>query len=159
MCLFTEDRKARIAEEDIECYKLLVYLPLTNKYVSPYQSYFEWDVNNRKAVTNKEKTSKMPAVVSGVYEIEGGVFHTFKKVDPVAKFIFEREDSVKPKLRYALALCVIPKGSKYYSGWTRSRQSPWEESYASKKLIIKEVSFAEEVNKEEEWFGTVFVDR
>lgn len=149
MCLVTKDRKAQIAEEDIECYKLLAYLPKTNKYVSPYQSYFEWDVNNRKAVTNKEKTSKIPSAVPGDYVIEGGVFHTFKKVDPVAKFIFAREDSVKSKLRYALALCVIPKGSKYYSGWACFYQSPWEESYASKKLIIKEVSFAEEVNKEE----------
>ena len=171
MCLLTEDKKLREAEEDITCYKVLLYKPDYDEYCSPYFPNFRWDVTSGKTIVNTEKIDKTswetavnPLLCENkkYYEVAGGVFHTYKDPEQTAKilFLFEKRygDSTFPIVKFALATCVIPKGTKYYLGRTANKpyqNAYWtllegDENYASKKLIIKDVTFSVDQEEQEE---------
>lgn len=148
MCLFTEQRKMQTATEDIICYKVLIYYKPTNKFFTPRQR-FEWNVAEKQNITNDEKVdiSKINSESNywnnelyGKYLVCGGVFHTFKELNPVIRTI--SISSYNDKYVLAYATCIIPKGTKYYYGLTYGF-SPFqlEESYASKKLKIVKYHF------------------
>lgn len=100
MCLETTQKRAKIAKEDIHCYKIMV---VKNTHIkSVYQEY-------RYYINKLETISKFGVRKYnwGTIEINEGL-HAFLIID-------------KPKrLAYlyngVIYNCIIPKGSKYYIG-------------------------------------------
>ena len=146
MCLVTNQLKSKIASEDITCYKVLL-LTSDNFYISPHRhfTFFENQVNPNKVF--KAKKSWWTINIHGddlelindsgiyVFTLNSGFFHMYKDYDSAVKAIKnsvtgERESSV-------IFECVIPKGSRYYEGFTSTYLLP---SIASDKLkFIKQL--------------------
>ena len=146
MCLVTEQLKPKIASKDITCYKILL-LTSDNFYISPYRhfTFFENQVNPKKVF--KAKKSWWTINIHGddlelfndngidAFTLNSGFFHMYKDYDSAVKAIKnsvtgERESSV-------IFECVIPKGSRYYEGFTSTYLLP---SIASDKLkIVKQI--------------------
>ena len=154
MCLVTEQSESKIASKDITCYKVLLKLEneINNTvfYVSPVRhfTYFSnrTDLNNKvfkaeKAywLENSPGDDLEPTYIddNGVdtYELNSGFFHMYKDYDSAVKaikWLVPRE-----KESYAIFECVIPKGSRYYEGFTSIYLLP---SIASDKLkFIKQL--------------------
>ena len=118
---------AKIAEEDIVCYKALIYSKTeqTGKeyYISPFYSK-TWEKG--KTYEAEELWPRDTVVV------EDGYFHTYQ-------LLSDAEDLAKMFLgRYsemAVAKCIIPKGSEYFVGWDNQSVC----CYASKSLRIETV--------------------
>ena len=146
MCLITEQLKPKIASKDITCYKILL-LTSDNFYISPYRhfTFFENQVNPKKVF--KAKKSWWTINIHGddlelfndngidAFTLNSGVFHMYKDYDSAVKaikWLVPRE-----KESYAIFECVIPKGSRYYEGFTSIYRLP---SIASDKLkIVKQI--------------------
>ena len=146
MCLVTEQLKPKIASKDITCYKILL-LTSDNFYISPYRhfTFFENQVNPKKVF--KAKKSWWTINIHGddlelfndngidAFTLNSGVFHMYKDYDSAVKaikWLVPRE-----KESYAIFECVIPKGSRYYEGFTSIYRLP---SIASDKLkFIKQL--------------------
>ena len=146
MCLVTEQLKPKIASKDITCYKILL-LTSDNFYISPYRhfTFFENQVNPKKVF--KAKKSWWTINIHGddlevfndngidAFTLNSGVFHMYKDYDSAVKaikWLVPRE-----KESYAIFECVIPKGSRYYEGFTSIYRLP---SIASDKLkIVKQI--------------------
>lgn len=153
MCLITNQSQSKIASKDITCYKVLLKLEneISNTvfYVSPVRhfAYFSnrTDLNNKVFKAEKayglenspgddlEPTYIENELVS--YELNSGFFHMYQDYDSAVKAIKssppgERESSV-------VFECVIPKGSRYYEGFTSIYLLP---SIASDRLkIVKQL--------------------
>ena len=146
MCLVTEQLKPKIASKDITCYKILL-LTSDNFYISPYRhfTFFENQVNPKKVF--KAKKSWWTINIHGddlelfndngidAFTLNSGVFHMYKDYDSAVKaikWLVPRE-----KESYAIFECVIPKGSRYYEGFTSIYRLP---SIASDKLkVVKQI--------------------
>ena len=146
MCLITEQLKPKIASKDITCYKILL-LTSDNFYISPYRhfTFFENQVNPKKVF--KAKKSWCTINIHGddlelfndngidAFTLNSGFFHMYKDYDSAVKaikWLVPRE-----KESYAIFECVIPKGSRYYEGFTSIYRLP---SIASDKLkFIKQL--------------------
>ena len=146
MCLITNQLKSKIASKDITCYKILL-LTSDNFYISPYRhfTFFENQVNPKKVF--KAKKSWWTINIHGddlevindngidAFTLNSGVFHMYKDYDSAVKaikWLVPRE-----KESYAIFECVIPKGSRYYEGFTSIYRLP---SIASDKLkFIKQL--------------------
>ena len=146
MCLITEQLKPKIASKDITCYKILL-LTSGNFYISPYRhfTFFENQVNPKKVFKAKKSWWTInihgddlePFNDNGIdaFTLNSGVFHMYKDYDSAVKaikWLVPRE-----KESYAIFECVIPKGSRYYEGFTSIYRLP---SIASDKLkIVKQI--------------------
>ena len=146
MCLITEQLKPKIASKDITCYKILL-LTSDNFYISPYRhfTFFENQVNPKKVF--KAKKSWWTINIHGddlelfndngidAFTLNSGVFHMYTDYDSAVKaikWLVPRE-----KESYAIFECVIPKGSRYYEGFTSIYLLP---SIASDRLkIVKQI--------------------
>ena len=131
MCLVTKQSKSKIASKDITCYKVLLKLEneISNTvfYVSPVRhfTYFSnrIDLNNKVFKAEKayclenypgddlKQTYIDNEPVS--YELNSGFFHMYKDYDSAVKAV--KNASIES---YVLFECVIPKGSRYYEGFT-----------------------------------------
>ena len=139
MCLVTNQSESKIASKDITCYKVL--LKLENEindivfnntvfYVSPVMhfTYFSnrTDLNNKvfkaeKAywLENSPGDDLEPTYIGNEpvsYELNSGFFHMYKDYDSAVKAI--KRFVPREKETYAVFECVIPKGSRYYEGFT-----------------------------------------
>ena len=146
MCLITEQLKPKIVSKDITCYKILL-LTSDNFYISPYRhfTFFENQVNPKKVF--KAKKSWWTINIHGddlelfndngidAFTLNSGFFHMYKDYDSAVKaikWLVPRE-----KESYAIFECVIPKGSRYYEGFTSIYRLP---SIASDRLkIVKQI--------------------
>ena len=119
----------KVAEEDIVCYKALIYTKneQTGKefYISPFYSK-TWE---------KGKTYDALALWPRLtVAVEDGYFHAyqqFSNAEALAKSFLGIYYS-----EMVIAKCIIPKGSEYYVGWDNSSVG----CYASKSLKIEEVT-------------------
>ena len=153
MCLITKQSDAKIASKDITCYKVLLKLEneINNTifYVSPFWHFTYF--SNRTDLDNKvfkaEKTYGLESVHGDdlkptyidnepvSYELNSGFFHMYKDYDSAVKAI--KRLVPREKESYAVFECVIPKGSRYYEGFTSIYLLP---SIASDKLkIVKQI--------------------
>ena len=125
MCLYLEQGyKEKIAEEDVVCYKVLMIR--SDKYVSPYNLKYVWNVSSDNIVTDKYDTPTIDKF-SNYYKLRYW-FHTFKDLcdaEELCKFMGRGKNKIFK--------CVIPKGTAYYEGF----QNVYRE-YASKCLRIIE---------------------
>ena len=146
MCLVTEQLKPKIASKDITCYKILL-LTSDNFYISPYRhfTFFENQVNPKKVF--KAKKSWWTINIHGddlelfndngidAFTLNSGFFHMYKDYDSAVKAI--KNSVTGERESYVIFECVIPKGSRYYEGFTSIYRLP---SIASDKLkIVKQI--------------------
>lgn len=143
MCLIVQSREPKIAEEDIICYKLVKYWEDADVYVSPLQHFPI--ASSRKIIGFIQKDdSDYSRVYPGIitrktldYNVGGGFLHTFMYLKS-AKYIISK---VSNKSEYRIFKCIVPKGVKYYEGYSKSTLCGNiinVEGLASKELIYKE---------------------
>ena len=120
MCLIAISNTPYIAEQDIICYK--IYILIDDKYVSPYQKCDMPSIN--ELVTTELQRS-------GDFYIEKG-FHSFAYLEN-AKIIADQFINAW-NYNTCIAKCIIPKGSKYYSGKFGN-----DYSYCSESIQIEEI--------------------
>ena len=132
MCLITEQKRAKVAVEDIPCYKVLTYQ--RSQLKSPYQD-FVYEVGKLYKVkftivrnhSDGVRFCSADNVATDAYEnwkvgsrwkkgtiaIEHG-FHSCKEAD---RALVSCDSTVKFE-RCALVTCTIPKGAHYYEDVT-----------------------------------------
>lgn len=103
MCLVADHIIPYIAEQDIICYKL--YILINDKYVSPYLKCDMPSIN--ELITTKLQKP-------GKFHIKEG-FHSFAYLED-AEFEVEWLRNTHNYNNICIAKCIIPKGSKYYTG-------------------------------------------
>ncbi len=130
MCLNIKGTVSFIAKEDIICYKFFEegHRPDgTPAMVSPYRRECIWEPGETKT-EERHILPRKDITLHGDYVIGEGYFHSFVSMAN-ARFCANTMNMVYGK-RYALWECIIPKGTKYYAGWTDNGES----SYASMAL-------------------------
>ena len=119
MCLFSKEEVPRIAQEDIECFKILQQKD--GQWITPYRDYPVEFNKVLEAINNNEfsKTHKYPTYID-YYAISEGYFHvcdseksTRKHAEEI-KIAYTRNKHKCPPLTGFKA--IIPKGSEYYIG-------------------------------------------
>lgn len=115
MCLFTFQEKELIAQDDIECWKVIQYktnifgkkiavTPIRERFIPKRilsgKSYFR--SRGFKDVTCLNKRT-------GNTIIRGGFIHVFSTIENAQKFI------LPSPYCFQIRKCVIPKGTKYYT--------------------------------------------
>lgn len=132
MCLtvYAENFDARVAEEDIVCYKVLDALRCHDGSVEMFSPYYGYEYTpNLLVESDLEHDGWQLDSLNGLsfFEIEKGLhsFVTFSGAD------YEVGDSVDFLKNAQIFAAIIPKGSEYYVGDFVSQQS-----YASSALIV-----------------------
>ena len=127
MCLFSKEVIPRIAQEDIECFKIL--RKENGQWITPYRDYpIEFNVE----LTAKGEEDSSFLDIFGFYKVDKGYFHSCISKESTQEYAKEirvaytRRRCKCPSLTGFKA--IIPKGSKYYIG-TRG-------DICSNKLII-----------------------
>lgn len=135
MCLYTKNRNAFVAEEDIVCYKILIKTKIPFVYKTPIVGTKLIKFPNIKT-TFKAKgnhiihLAPIHPTLSGndIYEVAGGFIHTYKNLEGV-KSLLERNCFEN----FTVFKCIIPKGTNYYKS-----VNELEDEYASEKIKILE---------------------
>jgi hypothetical protein len=118
MCLKTEQRKPKIATEDIICYKI-IHKDMT----SLFHKEFKWEFGK---VYHTEMTTTRISFLTHTMVEQG--FHSYSTLKATRKGYYS---SSEPCI---VVKCTIPKGSEYYTGNHGVR-----DGYASEKIIINEI--------------------
>lgn len=151
MCLFTNNKEPKIAEEDIVCYKILILeeflgesrllTPFRSeavlKIIHPTERSLEEIIKeihqkaSEKVLMAKENHSAWYS-----FKVDSGAIHTYQTeivAFTVAECEFVRNRNVK--VAPIILKCVIPKGTPYWEGV----DGRLRKSYASHKIIYKEM--------------------
>ena len=109
MCLYT-NQDFRIAESDIECYKILY----KRKLRFP-RAPFMHKLYIRGIKYKIKDLYTIPTCQSGLYKIREG-FHCYTDFFHAKSILWKMQDSWISGENLELYKCVIPVGSKYYIG-------------------------------------------
>lgn len=125
MCLYTFQDTQRTAQQDITVYKVVII-----RNGNTYTPYLETPIptetlNGHTAFKAQGNTNKIRDW-RNQFAIEGGNIHTYA----IASYAWENALIAQQCEQAAVYECVIPKGTKYYSGWTYGHRA----SYASKQI-------------------------
>lgn len=126
MCLYTKQKKVKIAKKDITCYKLI-----NPNMTSWFHTEFKWELN---------KLYETEMDFCPVYKTVSQAFHSYKTLQDLMYGYFQ---SLSPCM---MVKCAIPKGSEYYLG----RQGEMD-GYASNKLIANEILDVKKVFNRFDW--------
>ena len=138
MCLViisNEKPKAKIAEKDIHCYKLITFSPYISRVI--LKTPFICD-DIELGVRNHESSPMRPSLApekSGKrgnwWEINGGGFYTYTNLEDAKNdAIYMQKYEAYNQKQYIVLHAVIPKGTKYYEGTCDGKSS-----YESKDVI------------------------
>ena len=120
MCLIVDECNALVAEEDMTCYKVYMYLGYRDEYRSPIR------------LDCIKKFNKVIHVPLFLDSIEGNAvylgFHTFCNEED-AKYL-------ATLFSYKVFKCIIPKGSRYYKGTAALSPEKSAPGYCSESLIV-----------------------
>lgn len=125
MCLFKPKFKSyQIAAEDIVVYKVL-----NSDMRSTYQ-LFQYELNR---LYKKSWDEDFILYCNRCDCLGGNMFHSCS--DPTyCNYLYKTQDS------YQLYKCIIPKGSKYYTGIvTLTTDKQFYKEFGSNQIIIKEI--------------------
>ena len=133
MCFYTEQSKPKIASEDIKGYKLLI-----KNQQGLFVSYFyQAHVTKfNKVLKNDHKLELIYGGWHGEYEVEEGIFHIFMDLDPIKICHFHKQLNDKPTEDIFVSEAIIPKGTKYFSGWSNAF-SGGDTTYGATHIIYK----------------------
>lgn len=123
MCLTAEHIKARVATEDIKCYKIL-----QKGMRSYYHDDFQWEIG-------KLYETSMNALTVITKKINKA-FHSYRS------FLDAQEIHIHMGMPSLVVECTIPKGAKYFEGYHGYYK---EDGFASNQLIINRVIPQEEL--------------
>lgn len=124
MCLYTKQRQQKTAETDKTVFKVIVlrnsqaFTPYVDEPI-PYET-----LNGQRAFKAKGKTKKLRDFFG--FSIEGGSIHTYALASDAWYSAPYASEFGQP----AVYECIIPKGTKYYYGYTYGKTP----SYASKQI-------------------------
>lgn len=125
MCLFANRKYALIAQEDIECYKVL--RRIDDVLTSYYHEKFIW----KKSVTYTSLLESFDSVFKSCQcNVERG-FHSYMYQKDAERFINE----ISGDEILVLVKCIIPKGSRYFEG----QSTDWRAGYASDMIIFTSI--------------------
>lgn len=139
MCLtITPKTRLRTARKDIVCYKVLI--SRYGKLVSPYYSETEWEVGKTNVEEKRWDVDYCSNVFADSYfrVVGKGGFHTLANRKDAEKFLRVKPNrGHEPNRRHNIVVveCVIPKGTKYYTG----TQGMTDDGYCSKSLRIEKI--------------------
>ena len=128
MCLYTNFKEPKIAEEDIICYKIYTIL-YKNKMYSPYRSVLSPNVG----IITTTLLGTPIKETNTLYRIEEG-FHSFKSLNEAMIIMCNYKLYSYLNKDHVVFKCVIPKDSLYYLG----RFDKYE-SYCSNSIKLVEV--------------------
>lgn len=139
MCLFTKSRAYNIAEEDITCYKVVIYNEKSDIYYSAVRYYPIASGSKINGFLQTEKIKlefackKIESNDEGEFLIGQGFIHSFESIEDVTK-------AIGNNILVSVLECVIPKGAIYYKGI-----NVWESNvlngFASRELrYIKDIT-------------------
>lgn len=139
MCLYTKNKKAKTASEDLVCYKVLIKNYGTHSCcVTPYAGYVvEFD---KELVADGQKSInhlRMQDFHTN-YGVKSGFFHTYENYNDA--LMVARDIKLNKRFTSCyVAKCIIPKGTNYYDGLTACGycKEYVAKSYASERLILK----------------------
>lgn len=135
MCLITTFKTAKIAKQDIVCYKVCRETKEDDIVFTPYQ-YTEIRLGNMNTDTKDVfiAPTRATSYKNRCFVITTGVYHSFKKLKD-AKIELSEWNKVLGDT-YCIVRCIIPRGSEYFSGkfWNRR----YYESYGSKQIKLIE---------------------
>lgn len=130
MCLFKTHDEPRIAQNDIEVWKIL-----TPKGMSPFQGY------QYHPGMNKPSVLKIKPVPVEQQEIDSGYLHAFRSKEKADKIVISH--ALCEDLEYYVAQrMLIPKGTIYYEGANDdicAERLYWPEDETANQEQIKEV--------------------
>lgn len=125
MCLFANRKYAYVAQEDIECYKVL--RRRDGVLTSYYHPTFKW----KKDVTYTSLLQSFDSVFRSYQSnVEQG-FHSYMYQKDAESFIKE----ICGEEILVLVKCIIPKGSQFFVG----ESTDWRPGYASDKIIFTSI--------------------
>ena len=147
MCLYVPNQKEEIAKEDIICYKMLsriigddgkphLITPFCNKPITDDMLKGKPFRPGRRSKYWIERDVLYPE------ERGAGWIHVIDDKKIAVKVLLQQRDLFRPfkssnslfevTREFLLYECIIPKGTKYISGY-----STWGSGYAAKKIIFK----------------------
>lgn len=137
MCLTTKTSVFSVAENNIKCYKVLLWCD--GEFMTPYQKTpIRKIVLDGKipffadGVQSVEKAYCPDGTLSESYVVGRGFVHTFKNL--ASAYMFTKHlEVIYPPCICAIFECEIPIGTKYYEG----QDDFFKESFASEKIMFK----------------------
>lgn len=108
MCLLTDWKKPKIADQDILCYKVVERTKDFDVFISEIKKFrYKIGKTYKQHFWNLVVKKKGYNYLEPITTIHGGMFHAYRQIQPIPAICSE----------YAACLeCVIPKGTKYYFG-------------------------------------------
>ena len=115
MCLFSKEPAPRIAQEDIECFKIL--REKDGQWLTPYRDY-PVEFNIELTAEGDDEFSGLD--IFGFYKVDKGYFHSCTSVEVTRNYAQEIKVAYTRRGRKCSPLtgfkAIIPKGSRYYIG-------------------------------------------
>lgn len=145
MCIFVQDNKLKVAEEDIICYKVLKRKSLYDSTpVSPYHNEMEWDFDKVFTAPIPKWKIEYDEYHKGWFSYDG-LFYSYNNYTDAYELMVKLSWG-GAKFMYMIVKCTIPKGTYYYDGIQGSPEEDHdlmmqygEYTYASKQLIINDI--------------------
>lgn len=132
MCLkIRKNAKVKTAEKDIVCYKV-VEKRAKYGYVTPFFN-MPISIGEEYGDVSLEKKDNIYEIV-----VEEG-YHSLKTFEDAADYTAML--MLVHRVCFTIIKCVIPKGAKYYNGWTPIFGCKLYNSYASDKIRYVEVVY------------------
>ena len=146
MCLYTQ-KKPKIAEEDIICYKVLEIcnsewnLESSRKrksekpvLMSYFHSGFKWNIDKRYRSKLVIIQRQVVTCFDSCNYLVSNAFHSYQTLETAKLFCryISYQSDMEP---CAIVRCIIPKGAKYCEGM----HSDGSDGYASNQIIMKEI--------------------
>ena len=160
MCLTVKDKKVRIAENDIVCYKIVIERISPSPILATY--FMSSEIKLGKLYRKKGDKFRFYKSYEDNFFIEEGGYHVFAKLNDAVDYFSEDEVDKKKLLtregtcfsplgysRAKVIKAIIPKGTPYVVGEFRcTRSVAWDnwtfetktsESICTKAVIYKEL--------------------
>lgn len=126
MCLFKGKHKVQIADDDIECYKVLQF--------NLRSIYYNWQYELNK-LYSKKWDEEFIEYANTHRELGGNLFHACLSKEMCITLYGLSYDQLTDDAQLdetqILVKCIIPKGSRYYKGSSKE--------IGAEQIIIKEI--------------------
>lgn len=131
MCFYTKQKEPIIASEDIKGYKIIV-----KTGPSGFVPYFAMNpkIEFDTVLINDSELCIIEGPSIEEWEVTRGIFHIFKKIDPIKVCLHRHDITNRLKDHIFVAEAIIPKGTPYFFGRSNSFTKE-DETYASTKII------------------------
>lgn len=101
MCLYSNQNNLLIANNDIECYKILI--PIDGKSITPYGGFI-FGINT----IVKDEAEEHISEVLGMTEVSSGFFHTFTTKERVLEEIKTLQGKLPKGTKLKVSKAIIP---------------------------------------------------